>query len=315
MSLIELKNKFLKKKITKASYIKKIYIKYHDLLFQYSDLITKTDIKKIEISNSNIKITSKKFGINMVVPKHDHRSAPLECINFNNCEENELDVIMKLLPNRGNFIDIGANIGWHSLIIAKNFKQIKVYAFEPIKKTYEFLKQNIELNIIKNITTYNFGFFNKNKKISFYTYKEGSGNSSIKNLSNRENVIRQVAHVKIFDDFAKKNRLKVDFIKCDVEGAELFVFLGAKKVLSKYKPIVFCEMLRKWSKKFKYHPNEIILIFNKLGYECFKISNYPDKKKFRLNRVVKITNSTKETNFFFMHKEKHSKLVKKHIKI
>ena len=183
MSIIELKNKFLKRKITKANYIKKIYIKYHDLLFQYSDIITKTDIEKIEITNSNVKITSKRFKIDMVLPKFDHRSAPLECLNFNNYEETELDVIMQLLPIRGNFIDIGANIGWHSLIIAKNFKQVKVYAFEPIKKTYEFLRQNIKLNTIKNIKTFNFGFFNKNKKISFYTYKEGSGNSSIRNLS------------------------------------------------------------------------------------------------------------------------------------
>ena len=270
MSLIELKKKFFKKKITKASYIKKIYIKYHELLFQYSDLITKTDIQKIEITNSNVKMTSKRFGVNMLVPKHDHRSASLECLNFNNCEESEVEVIMQLLPKKGNFIDIGANIGWHSLIISKNIKRIKVYAFEPIKKTYKFLIQNIKLNSIKNIFPYNFGFFNKNKKILFYTYKEGSGNSSIKNLSKRKSVICQTAHVKIFDDFINRNKLKVDFIKCDVEGAELFVFLGAKKTLHKYKPIVFCEMLRKWSKKFNYHPDEIILLFKKFGMNVLR---------------------------------------------
>lgn len=313
MSIIELKNKFLKRKITKANYIKKIYIKYHDLLFQYSDIITKTDIEKIEITNSNVKITSKRFKIDMVLPKFDHRSAPLECLNFNNYEETELDVIMQLLPIRGNFIDIGANIGWHSLIIAKNFKQVKVYAFEPIKKTYEFLRQNIKLNTIKNIKTFNFGFFNKNKKISFYTYKEGSGNSSIRNLSNRKSVIRQIANVKILDHFVKKEKLKVDFIKCDVEGAELFVFLGAKKTLYKYKPIVFCEMLRKWSKKFKYHPNEIIQFFSKIGYECFKISKHVDKKKFILKKVTKISSVTRETNFLFIHRTKHVKIIKKYV--
>ena len=209
MSLITLKNDFLKKRINKTEYIKKVYNSYHNLLFQYSDSILKTDVQKIEITSSAVKMTSKKFGVNMILPKNDHRSASLECINFNSCEEKELEVIMQLLPKRGNFIDIGANIGWHSLIIAKNFKKIKVYAFEPIKKTYKFLRQNIKLNSTKNIFTYNFGFFNKDKKISFYTYKEGSGNSSIKNLSKRKNVIRQTAHVKIFDDFINKNKLKV----------------------------------------------------------------------------------------------------------
>jgi FkbM family methyltransferase len=332
MNLIELKNLFFKKKINKADYIKKIYNKYHDTLFKYSDLIIKTDIQKIEITSSNVKMTSKKFGVNMILPKHDHRSAPLECINFNSCEENELEVIMEMLPKRGNFIDIGANIGWHSLIIAKKFKKIKVYAFEPIKKTYNSLIQNIKLNSIKNINPYNFGFFNESKKISFYTYKEGSVNSSIQNLSQRSSVILQRAHVKIFDNFIYKNKIKVDFIKCDVEGAELFVFLGARKVLLNDKPIVFCEMLRKWCKKFKYHPNEIILLFKEYGYECFKFSNIIVKKslnvkvksinasnqtlnskKFRLIKISKINNTTKETNFLFIHKVKDSKIIKRYI--
>ena len=69
MNLIELKNEFYKKKINKANYIKKIYNRYHDLLFQYSDLISKTDVQKIEITSSSIKMTSKKFGVNMIVPK------------------------------------------------------------------------------------------------------------------------------------------------------------------------------------------------------------------------------------------------------
>ena len=333
MNLMELKKEFLKKKITKANYIKKIYHKYHDLLFQYSNLINKTDIQKIEITNSSVKMTSKKFGVKMFLPKQDHRSAPLECINFDNFEENELEVIMKLLPKKGNFIDIGANIGWHSLIIAKKFKKIKVYAFEPIKKTYNFLLQNIKLNSIKNVKPHNFGFFNENKKISFYTYKEGSVNASIQNLSQQKNFILEKSYVKIFDEFINQNKLKVDFIKCDVEGAELFVFLGAKKILLKDKPIVFCEMLRKWCKKFKYHPNEIILLFNKHGYECFKITNFIQKKilslknkknekgikknltsrNFKLKKIRKISNSTKETNFLFIHKVKNSRIIKKYI--
>jgi FkbM family methyltransferase len=317
MKLIELKREFLKKNINKSDYIRKIYNKYHDLLFQYSDLINKTDIKKIEITSLGVVMTSKKFEVSIILPKYDHRSAPLECINFNNYEEKELDIIMQILPKSGNFFDIGANIGWHSLIIAKNFKKIKVYSFEPIRKTYNFLIQNIKRNSIKNINPFNFGFYSENKLISFYTYKEGTGNSSIKNLSQRSTVKMQSCHVKIFDNFINHKKIKVDFIKCDVEGAELLVFLGAQKVLLKDKPIVFCEMLRKWSKKYKYHPNEIILLFKKYGYGCFKICKFIKQenlglKKFRLKQIKKITNTTKETNFFFIHKIKDFKIINKY---
>jgi hypothetical protein len=64
--------------------------------------------------------------------------------------------------------------------------------------------------------------------------------------------------------FVAKNNAKVDFIKCDVEGAELFVYQGAKATLMQQKPIVFTEMLRKWAAKFDYHPNDIIALFDEL---------------------------------------------------
>jgi len=96
----------------------------------------------------------------------------------------------------------------------------------------------------------------------------------------------QECNVKTLDDFINKKKIKIDFIKCDVEGAELFVFLGAKKVLLEHKPIIFCEMLRKWCKKFKYHPNEIILLFYKLGYKCFYINN-SNNQKILVERGVK----------------------------
>jgi FkbM family methyltransferase len=323
MRLLEIKREYLKKKIIKKNYIKKIYKLYHRSLFDYSDLINKTDIRKIEITNSELSFISKRYGVKIYPLRHDHRSAPLECLNFGGYEEKELQTILKIVPKNGNFLDIGANIGWHSIIIAKFCKKLKVHSFEPIKKTYTCLQKNIKYNFLKNIKAYNFGFYNKNKKILFYSYPEGSGNSSISNLSKQKNVILQKCNVKVLDDFINKKKIKVDFIKCDVEGAELFVFLGAKKVLLEHKPIIFCEMLRKWCKKFKYHPNEIILLFEKYGYRCFYINNSNNQKnfswggrrsflkKFRLKEIKKITDRTKETNFLFIHKEKCQKIIEK----
>ena len=62
-----------------------------------------------------------------------------------------------------NILDIGANNGIYSIYYAKKYKNSKIFSFEPVKKNYILLKKNIHLNKIKNIKTYNFGFFNKNK--------------------------------------------------------------------------------------------------------------------------------------------------------
>ena len=241
---------------------------------------------------------------------------------------------MQIVPKHGNFLDIGANIGWYSLIIAKFYKKLKVHSFELIKKTYNFLLKNVKCNFLSNIKAYNFGLYNENKKIIFYTYPEGTGNSSIQILSKKK-TLKYKCNVKVLDDFISKKKIKVDFIKCDAEGAELFVFLGAKKCLLNDKPIVFCEMLRKWSKKFKYHPNDIILLFKRYNYRCFYTSSLSNVnslkkigggrqqqqqqqqqqrgfayKKFRLKEINKINEKTKQTNFLFLHNIKHLKIIK-----
>ena len=63
-------------------------------------------------------------------------------------------------------------------------------------------------------------------------------------------------------------------------------------------------MLRKWTKKFHYHPNEIIDLLKNIGYGCFKIT-----QGCLLNEVFEINENTIETNFVFLHKEKHNSLI------
>jgi hypothetical protein len=102
MKLLEIKSEYCKKNISKNNYIKKIYKEYHSSLFEYSDLIKQTDIKKIEITDSELSMISKRYGVKVFVPRYDHRSAPLECINFGNYEEKELEALVQMVPKKGN---------------------------------------------------------------------------------------------------------------------------------------------------------------------------------------------------------------------
>jgi len=57
--------------------------------------------------------------------------------------------------------------------------------------------------------------------------------------------------------------------------------------------------LRKWSARFHYHPNDLIDLFAQLGYACFK------NNATQLARLEMMTDDTRETNFFFLHRETH----------
>lgn len=298
MKLQALKDNFKKGIILKADYIRKMH-KKHLLLFDYADFIQRTDIKKIEIYDKQVIMTARSTDIKIICDNIDERIAPLEILNFDTFEKNDFPVLLQLVDEKMVFFDIGANIGWVSIYICKMLKGAKVYAFEPIPKTYDYLQKNISLNNIFNISTYNFGFSNEEKIIQFYYTPHDSGSASFANLRTYGNIKKVKGHVMRLDDFVRENKVEVDMIKCDVEGAELFVFQGGLDTIQKYKPMIFSEILRKWSKKFGYHPNDSIILLRRMGYRCFVTHGK------KLKEIQRVDDNTVETNFFFLHKEKH----------
>ncbi|MDQ1266965.1 MAG: hypothetical protein QG635_2118 [Bacteroidota bacterium] len=304
MQRSELKSKFLKSEITKPEYILSMYDKHKELL-EYAEFIKNTDIAKIEITDSSIVMTTREMNIRLTVDFQDRRIIPLEILNFDSYEKAELDSIVSIMKKNMRdgftFLDIGANIGWYSINLGKKFPDINIYSFEPIPKTFGYLKNNIEANNISNARINNFGFSEKKDTLKFYYYPEESGNASLANLSGSANVEEITCNVMKADDFARENNLKIDFIKCDVEGAELFVFKGAEEILRESRPIIFSEMLRKWSAKFDYHPNDMIDYFKSLDYQTFVIDESGSLKEFGL-----VDENTKETNYYFIPIEKIS---------
>lgn len=302
-SLTILKQQYKRADLLKQDYIKKMF-SIHKSLFEYTEFIRSTDINKIEINENEVIFTQKQNNLKWVADRIDMRSNPIEILNFDAYEQKEINMIFRLISDGSVIFDIGANIGWYSLNIRNKIKNSFIYAFEPIRSNYDLIKKNIRLNNLNNIKVYNLGLSNKNDKIIFYYNPSKTGNTSIKNLSDSRNVIKIACNVKKMDDFVKKNNIKkIDFIKCDVEGAELLVFKGGKESLQKYKPIIFTEMLRKWAAKFDYHPNDIIAFLKNLGYLCFEIKNN------RLCEFFVMDNKTLSTNFFFLHQQKHKKLI------
>lgn len=299
MKLTDTRKDFLEGRISKPDFIRTMYESHHATLFDYAAYLKQTNIASIEITDDTVLMTSRDKRVRMACPLGDYRVAPVEVLNFLDYESDDSAMIMRLVASAENVVDIGANMGWYAINIARTYPACQVYAFEPIPRTYAFLERNISLNDVPNIHPHPFGLSSERKDLMFYFYPEGSGNASSANLSERVDAELIACHVERLDDFVRNSGLRVDFIKCDIEGAELFAFQGAKETLQMDKPIVFTEMLRKWAAKFDYHPNEIIALFSSIGYRCFYV------KGGGLGEITEVTDETIETNFFFLHGEKH----------
>lgn len=304
-SLKDIENDFRLGKITKAEYIHKMH-DIHSILFDYAQFIKNKDIKRIEIEDDSIIMISRENNIILSTDKFDERAIPLEILNFCFYEKNETDMILRIVKDCETILDIGANIGWYSINISNMNNKANIFAFEPIPNTFNYLMKNINQNNSSNIHAYNFGFSDVKKDLIFYYYKEGPGNSSIRNLSGRNDVKKILCKVEKMDDFVQEKDIIVDFIKCDVEGAELLVLKGGIETILRDKPIIFTELLRKWSRNFNYHPNEVIMLLKGIGYKCFTI------QKEELKEFHEMDDNTVETNFLFLNPTKHNELIKNH---
>lgn len=304
--MIRLKKSYQEGNIAKAEYISKMY-QYHDNLYQYAGFLPETNVKRIVIEDNQVYMETRDLGIKLLCRELDERIIPIEMLNFNDYEREELDMIDKILTilQAETFFDIGANVGYISIFVGKKHKDISVYSFEPVGITYEMLETNVRNNNMKNIKTYNVGCSNKKGEFSFFYYPQGCGNSSLQNLSGREDVSEITCRTDLLDSlYQGLGEERLDFIKCDVEGAEFMVLKGGKHTISEKKPVVFLELLRKWSKEFLYTPNDVIKFMKEIGYECYCIRNK------KLSKITEITEETVETNFVFLHKDKHSALAK-----
>ena len=308
MEILKLKNMFLNNEIKKLQYMEVMYDKYHHKLYEYMSYIKENkNVKEIIINEDNVIINFNILdeNIKLVCNFNDKVCMPFLLFNIGNYEESEMNIILKCINENDTILDIGANIGLYTIYLNKHFKNINTYSIEPMKFTYDLLSKNIELNNIKS-NIYNIGLSDKDGIEKFYFNKAETAASSMKNLrEDTENTEIVECKINKLDTFIFDNNIKkIDLIKIDVEGAELLVFRGGVESLKKYKPIIFSEMLRKWSKKFDYHPNDIINVLNEIGYSCFAINNNG------IQKISNINDDTQETNFIFFDENKHEKIIK-----
>jgi FkbM family methyltransferase len=298
MNIFETRQAYDDGKLLKQDFVNAMHDN-HLILNDYAEYIKNTDIKNIRIENGKVYMVSNE-DIAILCNFVDKTGIPLVNLSFGGYEKKELPYVMKLIESNDVVLDIGANYGWYSLNIAKRCPNAKIYAFEPIKRTFDILCENIKINAFENVNAFNFGAGKEDAVSEFNFNKDYSGATSMVNLLDREDVEKIKCHIRNMDSFIQEKKIdRVDFIKCDIEGAEFFALQGMKNILEQYHPKLFVEMLRKWSAKYNYHPNDIINFMNNLGYCCFELVNET------LCKFEAMTDETISTNFFFLHREKH----------
>ncbi|MFH1317467.1 MAG: FkbM family methyltransferase [Candidatus Omnitrophota bacterium] len=175
------------------------------------------------------------------------------------------------IKNSNICIDVGASIGIVSIWMAKNSK--KVYSFEPELNNRKRFMENASLNKISNIQLMPFAVSDKDGFCDL-NISRCYGHHSLAKVKASIRIGTQKVETKTLDSFCLQNRIEhIDFLKIDVEGFELEVFKGAKKLLQqrKIKLLVF-EVSKIPLKNLNRKASQLSDFLDRFGYEVLTLN-------------------------------------------
>ncbi len=209
-------------------------------------------------------------------------------------EETETRYVMDQIKEGQIVLDIGANIGYYTLIFANLVgKKGHVFAFEPEPDNFDLLKKNVETNNYKNTTTENLAVSNKIGNVKLYLCKSNAGQHKIfpsKTIS--DDYVN--VNVTTIDEYFKLSDLydKISFIKIDVEGAEMGVLQGMDNLLEKNRLTLLMEFNPKQMIEYNVSPQDLLNFLVSKGF----ILNYVDKENKIIKQVKSISSFLQKLN-------------------
>lgn len=246
---------------------------------------------KLKVDN---KIFIKLYGNNDTISNH------LFWKGTDNGFEPEVMWIYKIISKKVKYIlDVGSNTGIYSLVSKSINQNSQIYAFEPVKRTYNKLKRNININKF-NINTFEIALSDKDGENTIFDVpNENQTSSSLSPLKLKKwkgykgEIIEYKIKTMKLDTFVLNNKIKnIDFIKVDIECHEPEFIKGGINTIEKFKPIIIIEIL-----------------YNKIGRLVqSEMSNdwefYHLSKTRKLVKSVDLRRIDGEWNYLLIHKTK-----------
>lgn len=158
-------------------------------------------------------------------------------------EHNACFFLQKVIPEGAVCYDIGANIGYHTLIMARSANNGGlVYAFEPVREVCEVLTRNAAINGMNNVVVVKKAASQESGTLTLIRNID-IDQATVSAKTKKSNPLRETitCDATTIDDFIAAGNRPPSFLKIDVEGAEVNVLAGATDALKSYHPMILCE--------------------------------------------------------------------------
>jgi len=188
----------------------------------------------------------------------------------------EKRVFLSVLRAGYAVFDVGANRGSFTLLFSDIVRSNgQVFAFEPVPSTFALLEKAVAG--CSNCEVHNVALGNDSGKVFLHLPGTDDGQASMRQHNHGSWAVAQKLHhheccMTTVDEVAA-NLTRLDFLKCDVEGAELLVLQGARSTLQRLSPILFLEVFEEWTLAFNYTPAELVGFLRGIGYSTIFLVN------------------------------------------
>ncbi len=181
-------------------------------------------------------------------------------------------VFLSLVEQGDTVYDGGANFGYFTRLVGRRGQ---VHAFEPVAETFDRLQENCRSSKLQSGLILNrLALGDRCGTVSIYKPGNDSGQASLKahavgTWSQDPRVESITAEMVTLDSYWHEAKdLRVDFIKLDLEGAELLALRGGRKLLSQCRPILHLEVRSEFVADFGYRTEELYSFLREIGYEA-----------------------------------------------
>ncbi|KPK96609.1 MAG: hypothetical protein AMJ95_13285 [Omnitrophica WOR_2 bacterium SM23_72] len=240
------------------------------------------------------------YGFDIIVDPVKDKVLEGAIYYYGTYEAGTLEVLQKSLQAGHVFFDVGSNIGFMSLFASRLIgKSGSVYSFEPEPETFAILKENVRLNKLNNIYLFDMALGSEKKEVFIYRdLKTDRGKASL--IRPEQGDVRPSrVPLRTLDDFIAQNRIsRIDMIKIDVEGWEMEVLRGAKKILGHPQAPMVCIEYSHRHPVYSAEPLDIyryILSLN--GYRIYKLQEGKERIS-RLEEIHEVTQLPVHDNLF-----------------
>jgi len=233
----------------------------------------------------------RKFPRDVVVPTRDGRKLRVsfrdwadDLIYFLGTYESFCtEIICKYIKKDRVYLDVGANIGWYTTLFQTHCgEKGEVHAFEPVPTTFAELEQNVDLNNNRSrVTLNNFGLGDEECEMDIHVFPEFPGGHASLAANANHRAINIPIKIKTVNRYLSEKQINhVDFVKVDIEGAELMFLKGATRLFEqKTPPVMLMEMSPETSEALDHKPDDLItFIRSRADYDFFAL----DEKRRRL---------------------------------